>query len=163
MTGPISPAPHRRPAAAAADRRGFVADRPLWPAMRRGAAQRCPSCGKAPLFRRYLKPHDACGACGLAFSGHRADDLPPYLTVFVTAHLVAPGIVAMERLAPPPLWAGALLWSLIAIAICLLLLPVMKGAVIGQQWAWRMHGFHDGPVDAPTAPDRVSDPMADLS
>ena len=30
------------------------AERPMWPALRRGWARRCPSCGSGPLLRGYL-------------------------------------------------------------------------------------------------------------
>lgn len=137
------------------------AERPFWPALRRGLTKRCPSCGEGALYRAFLKPHDRCGVCGQDLSGHRADDLPPYATILIVGHLLIPALVALERVAPPPLWMAALLWSSAAIVLCLLLLPPVKGAVIALQWAFRMHGFHD-PGDAkPSAPDRVADPLAD--
>ena len=117
-------------------------DRPLWRSIGRGAALRCPCCGEGALYRAFLKPRSQCGVCGQEFSGHRADDLPPYLTILIAGHLLIPALVALERTAPPPLWAGVLLWSVAAIVLCLALLPSVKGAVIGLQWALRMHGFH---------------------
>ena len=35
----------------------------------------------------------------------------------------------------------ALFWLTVTMAASLLLLPRMKGAVVGQQWALFMHGF----------------------
>jgi uncharacterized protein (DUF983 family) len=32
-------------------------------------------------------------------------------------------------------------WPLTALGLCLLLLPRIKGAIVGWQWACRMHGF----------------------
>ena len=140
-----------------------AADRPLYPALVKGAAGRCPRCGEAPLYDGFLRIHDECGVCGLALREHRADDLPPYLTILIVGHLIVPGIAAMERLAPPPLWIGFLFWSAMAIILCLILLRPVKGAVIGMQWAWRMHGFGEEAADGPAAPDRVADPSADRS
>jgi len=37
---------------------------PLWLAIRRGLACRCPNCGGGRLFASYLKQVDACAACG---------------------------------------------------------------------------------------------------
>lgn len=155
-----APQPHPRHMHDAPE--SFASDRPLWRSVLRGARLRCPRCGEGRLYRSFLKPREACACCGLAFDGHRADDLPPYLTILIAAHLLAPPLLAVERLSPPPLWVGFLIWPLAAIALCLLLLPSVKGAVIGQQWAWRMHGFGEGGAQ-PSAPDRPSDPAADYS
>ena len=35
----------------------------------------------------------------------------------------------------------ALIWLTVAVVVSLLILPRMKGAVVGQQWALCMHGF----------------------
>ena len=40
-----------------------------------------------------------------------------------------------------PLLLVALFWLTVTTAVSLLLLPRMKGAVVGQQWALFMHGF----------------------
>ena len=128
---------------------------------RNGRAGRCPCCGHGALYRAYLKPQERCGDCGQDLSGHRADDLPPYLTILIAGHLLVPALVALERTAPPPLWVGAAMWSAAAVALCLVLLPPVKGAVIGLQWAFRMHGFSDAGDDAPDAPDRIADPNDD--
>ena len=40
-----------------------------------------------------------------------------------------------------PLLLDALFWLAVTVVVSLLLLPRMKGAVVGQQWALFMHGF----------------------
>ena len=40
-----------------------------------------------------------------------------------------------------PLLLVALFWLTVTVLMSLLLLPRMKGAVVGQQWALFMHGF----------------------
>jgi uncharacterized protein (DUF983 family) len=37
----------------------------------------------------------------------------------------------------------AVVWAALAVALSLLILPRVKGALIGYQWAVRMHGFGD--------------------
>jgi uncharacterized protein (DUF983 family) len=116
--------------------------RPLGLAMRRGFGCRCPNCGKGRLFRAYLKVVDACPVCGEDLSHQRADDAPPYITILVVGHIVLGGALAAEELWPhSPLWLGAVGWSLLAMILCLALLPRVKGALVGYQWALRMHGF----------------------
>lgn len=133
--------------------------RPVLPALLRGAARRCPACGEAELYQSYLKPKTDCDGCGEDLSGHRADDLPPYLTILVAGHVLVPAVLMTERLASPPLWVGYLLFGVLAAALCLLLLPPIKGAVIALQWAYRMHGFDPDAARSAAAPDRPADPM----
>ncbi len=131
---------------------GGVERRPWVTALRRGAAKRCPSCGKGKLFTGYTKTAAACGACGLDLSGHRADDAPPYVTIMIVGHLTIPLALAVTRIFEPSLaWQFALFLPLI-LALSLWLLPVSKGALVGVQWANRMHGFGDGREDALVEP-----------
>jgi uncharacterized protein (DUF983 family) len=111
------------------------------PALFRGFRRRCPSCGGGRMFSGYLSVEPACTNCGEAFSHHRADDAPAWATMLIVGHLMIP-VIMTARLAPDiPVWAHSLIWPLVALALCLLLLPCVKGAVIGYQWAHRMHGF----------------------
>ena len=114
----------------------------------RGARGKCPSCGEKHLFRAYLKVSDDCPTCGLNLSGHQADDAPPYFTIFIVGHVIVPVVLIVERLYTPPLYIHALLFCLLAIAVSLISLPMVKGAVVGLQWALRMHGFEsESPED----------------
>ena len=120
---------------------GYELPGSLVAAMVRGARHRCPRCGEGRLFRRWLKPVDRCAACNLDISGQRADDLPAYIGIFVTGHLLAPVIIALVT--GTQLSALALLAIIIPLAILMLiaLLQPSKGAVIGLQWWNGMHGF----------------------
>ena len=41
-----------------------IGARPVLTSLLRGAAQKCPACGKGAMFRRYLKVVDTCPYCG---------------------------------------------------------------------------------------------------
>ena len=110
-------------------------------AMWRGVLGLCPQCGEKTLFQKYLKISHKCSSCGLNLSGHQADDAPPYFTIFIVGHVIVPVALIVERLYTPPLYVHALLFCLLAIAVSLISLPMVKGAVVGLQWALRMHGF----------------------
>lgn len=110
-------------------------------AMLRGAKGRCPNCGAGRLFARYLKVADHCPVCEEALHHHRADDAPPYFTIFIAGHLVLPLLLAFEAAYKPALWLHAAIWGPVTIALCLALLPAVKGAIVGLQWALYMHGF----------------------
>ena len=115
--------------------------RPTSQALLRGWRSKCPACGEGVLFSKYLKVKPQCGYCGLDLHGHQADDAPPYFTIFITAHLVVPALVAIERFAEPALWVQLTLGLSLTAGLALFLLPRIKGATIGLQWAKYMHGF----------------------
>ncbi len=118
------------------------ADRPCWPAIRRGFAGHCPQCGEGKIFRAYLKVNDDCPSCGEEFHHQRADDAPPYLTIFIVGHVVAAMLMIADDAWPQlDMWIHMVLWPLVAILMSLWLLPGVKGALINYQWALRMHGF----------------------
>ena len=116
--------------------------RDLGPAIRRGFSLRCPHCGEGKMFRAYLKVADRCAVCGEDLSHQRADDAPAYLTMFIVGHFIVAGIVAAEDFWPnSSIWLVAFLACAAATLASLWLLPRIKGALIGYQWAMRMHGF----------------------
>lgn len=123
------------------------ATRDVTKAMLRGARQTCPACGKGALYGKYLKVADTCGHCGTELHHQRADDAPPYFVMVVTGHVVIAGVMILERMYAPPLWVHIALWFPLLMLMSLWMLPRVKGALIGLQWALRMHGF-GGPANA---------------
>jgi uncharacterized protein (DUF983 family) len=117
--------------------------RDLWTAFKRGLRGRCPRCGEGKLFRAFLKVDDHCAVCALDFTPHRADDLPAYLVIIIVGHVVVPLALMIEtNYSPPVAWQLAIYLPVTLVASLLLLQPV-KGAVVGVQWALRMHGFDE--------------------
>jgi uncharacterized protein (DUF983 family) len=127
------------------------AARPLARSMLRGALGRCPNCGDGALFEGFIKVSDSCARCGEILHHQRADDAPPYFVTFVVGHVVVSLVLAVEVAFSPPTWVHLLLWAPLTLILSLLLLRPIKGAIIGLQWANRMHGFGgevtDDPVD----------------
>jgi uncharacterized protein (DUF983 family) len=104
---------------------------PLWRAMKRGLKLRCPSCGKAPLYKSYLKVDPVCPRCGAANGAHRVDDAAAYFTVLIVGHVVVAPMLAFEAI-----WDASMAMVLgIAIpavgAVALGGLPFVKGAIVG--------------------------------
>jgi uncharacterized protein (DUF983 family) len=102
---------------------------------------KCPRCGEAHLFRKWLKPVDMCPACGQDWSLQRADDFPPYIAILITGHLMAPLIILLAaevRLSTGPMIAIVLP---IALALMIGILQPAKGAVIATQWWHGLVGF----------------------
>lgn len=136
---------------------GSQAPRDVWRSMLRGFGLRCPNCGKGRLFRSFLKVADACPACGEHLHHQRADDAPAYFTIVIVGHIIVGGVLALEKASAPPTWVHAIVWLPLTLVCSLWLLPRVKGALVGLQWALRMHGF-GGTADEveppPTAPSR---------
>ncbi|WP_372002465.1 DUF983 domain-containing protein [Tistrella mobilis] len=103
----------------------------FWRALRRGFARRCPRCGEAPAFAGYLKVRDHCDHCGEALDSYRADDAPPYFTIFLVGHIVVPLMLWVEKDWMPDLWVHVLLWIPLSLILTFLFLPRIKGAVLG--------------------------------
>ena len=119
-----------------------LAERAFWPSVWNGMNCRCPRCGKGWLFRGYIKVRDACDQCGLDYSRHRADDLPAYIAITIVGHILVVGLMHFEMGSEPVAPWVYMAWLVpLAIILPLAMLPPIKGAIVGLQWAKRMHGF----------------------
>ncbi len=82
-----------------------------------------------------------CNVCDLELHHHRADDGPAYLTILLVGHIMAPFLhIVFVNFRPDP-WVLALMFCSATLALCLYLLPRLKGVIIAFQWARNMHGF----------------------
>lgn len=109
--------------------------RPVWNGFSRGVRGKCPACGDGPLFSSYLKLATACSACRHDVGLYRADDGPAYFTILIVGHLViAPMMFFDFVLTWPIAWVLGLVLPAI-VGLALLLLPRVKGAFVGVQWA----------------------------
>ncbi len=61
--------------------------------------------------------------------------------MFVVGHLMVGGVLFVEQTMRPAFWVQVAIWIPLSIALSLYLLPRIKGALVGLQWALRMHGF----------------------
>jgi uncharacterized protein (DUF983 family) len=121
---------------------GGNADSRSWlRAMGRGIRKKCPQCGRGALFSGYTTTAASCAKCGLDLTGHQADDAPPYLTILVVGHVTILLALAVKQVFEPPLWLQFAIWAPTILILSFLFLPIAKGAMVGIQWANRMHGF----------------------
>ena len=126
---------------------GAIEKRDVWTALKRGFRGRCPRCGEGKLFRAFLKVDDNCSVCALDFTPHRADDLPAYLVIVIVGHLVVPLALLIETNYSPPVALQLEIYLPMTLILSLVLLQPVKGAVVGIQWALRMHGFDENATD----------------
>jgi len=110
-------------------------------AILRGARRKCPCCGEGALLTGYVTVKPTCESCGEALHHQRADDFPAYVVMMIVGHIVVPAALLVEQLYRPAIWIHMAVWLPLALVLALALLPVVKGAVVGWQWASFMHGF----------------------
>ena len=99
--------------------------------IRTGFKRQCPSCEEGKIFAGYLKLKTQCPTCAAPIGEIRADDFPPYLTIFIVGHILVPALVFVEINYHPPMMFQMILWPSLALILSLSLLPILKGAVIG--------------------------------
>jgi uncharacterized protein (DUF983 family) len=126
---------------------GLTEKRDVRTALKRGFRGRCPRCGEGKLFRAFLKVDNNCSVCSLDFTPHRADDLPAYLVIVIVGHIVVPLALIIETDYSPPVALQLSIYLPTVLILSLVLLQPVKGAVVGLQWALRMHGFDDNPPE----------------
>ncbi|MEE9588292.1 MAG: DUF983 domain-containing protein [Hyphomicrobiaceae bacterium] len=125
--------------------------REVWASLVRGARMRCPNCGQARLFVRFLKVANQCPNCDEELHHHRADDAPSYFVILIVGHLIVGLVVLVEATYHPPYWVHIALWLPLTLALTLVTLPPVKGALVALQWALGMHGFD--PTDGGASDD----------
>jgi uncharacterized protein (DUF983 family) len=123
------------------------------PALVRGLRGKCPRCGEAALFRKWLKPVDRCPHCKEDWSVQQADDFPAYIGIFVVGHLLAPVVIAMIGSFGMSAWLTLAIILPVAIVMLLVTLQPTKGGVIGFLWwhgigAFRQERRAETPKDA---------------
>jgi len=100
-------------------------------ALKRGFLCQCPACGQGNLFNGYLKVVRECAGCGAPLGSARADDAPPYFTIFIVGHIVGPLLLMVERAAAPSMLVMSLIFLPLTLVLTLGLLRPVKGATVG--------------------------------
>lgn len=109
----------------------------------RGLACKCIHCGEGKLFRKWLKVTDKCDVCGEEYHHHRADDFPAYIVILILGHVMVTLALMMEEFWAPPMWVHFAVTVPVTIALALVMLQPVKGAVVALQWRHGMHGFKE--------------------
>ncbi|ONG51881.1 hypothetical protein BKE38_15325 [Pseudoroseomonas deserti] len=122
---------------------------PLTTMLKRGAMNRCPVCGVGEVFAGYLVVVPACRHCDAPLGRVRADDAPPYFTIFIVGHVLLPGVFWVEKAYMPPMWLHMVVWLPLFTLACLVLLRPIKGATVGLMLRLGFGGDEDGPQERP--------------
>ncbi len=108
----------------------------------RGVRHRCPNCGEAPLYRKYLKVVDTCRGCDHALGQYRADDGPAYFTILLVGHLVIAPMLFLQWIWKAPIWMVLPLTLVPLAGVTLSALPRVKGALVGLLYSLGTTGEH---------------------
>jgi uncharacterized protein (DUF983 family) len=95
---------------------------------------RCPRCGVGPLFAGMLKLQPKCVACGLDFKPYDQGDGPAAFAIFFVAIPIVGGALLVQRWFSPPVWVHAFLWLPATVGLTILVLRVIKGWLVQQQF-----------------------------
>lgn len=102
--------------------------------VRSAVAGRCPRCGQGALFQQVLNVREACTGCGLNYKFIDTGDGPAVFAIFILGVLIVGGALYVEFTYLPPVWVHVVFWGILTPLVALILLRVIKGALIGQQY-----------------------------
>jgi uncharacterized protein (DUF983 family) len=108
-----------------------------------GLKRVCPRCGKGRLFKTglTLESEDSCSSCYLALARNDSGDGPAVFMVFILGFLLVPLALLFDALVSPPLWVHAVLWTVVALGICVFTLQPIKAYVVALQFKHRPHSW----------------------
>ncbi len=106
--------------------------------MVRGLKGLCPCCGEGKIFYRYLKVSHDCPVCAHDLDQYPSDDGPAYFTILLVGHVIVLPLLLFPFIwkAPTALVVPGVLIPLAALTM--LVLPRVKGAVIGLLYALKV-------------------------
>jgi len=116
----------------------IIASTPIMPSILRGLRGLCPCCGQGRLFYRYLKVSHDCEVCGHDLDQYPSDDGPAYFTILLVGHVIVLPLLLFPIIwtAPATVIVPAVLIPLASLTM--LVLPRVKGAVIGALYALKV-------------------------
>lgn len=96
----------------------------------------CPQCGKAKIFEKALSfsPRETCPECGFALGKHDNGDGPAVFLIFILGTLLVPLALWADHAFSIPLWVHGVLWTFIALILCLLSLKPIKSYIMHLQY-----------------------------
>lgn len=99
-----------------------------------GLRCRCPNCGEAPLFTRFLTVSPRCEACGQDLSKADSGDGPVVFIVLIVGAIGCGGLLFTEVTYRPPIWVEMVIWLPAIAALALGALRPFKATFIALQF-----------------------------
>jgi len=107
-------------------------------ALRRGFRGRCPACGQSRMFAGWLRVQAVCPKCLAPLGALRADDAPPYFTIFIVGHFIIGLAVALDLMVGLSVAAELAIFLPATTILSVALLRPVKGATVGLMLRLRM-------------------------
>lgn len=101
----------------------------------RGLRKRRPRCGDGPLFRRFMRLHTRCGACGMRL-GDRPGDTWGFWVIGDRIFIMVPMVLLYLGFSPESLWARILFLTLVLIPL-IVTMPHRFGACLAIDYKSR--------------------------
>ena len=96
----------------------------------------CPRCGQGKIFKPglTLEVVEKCPSCHLALAKNDSGDGPAVFLIFILGFLLVPLALLLDAFVTPPLWVHAVLWTVVALGICVFTMRPTKAYVIALQF-----------------------------
>lgn len=94
----------------------------------------CPQCGKAPMFRSWLKLQSHCPLCGLNYNFAAPDDGPAFFSLCIVAFPLSFFVVWLQVVFDPPYWVHLVTSFPLVVLGCVAPLPTIKGWLVASQY-----------------------------
>jgi len=110
-----------------------------------GVRCKCPRCLKGNLYpsKLNLSVKKTCDACGLDLSKNDSADGPAVFLIFILGALIVPIALWMDAIFTIPLWAHAVIWSVITLLLTVGMLKPLKSYIIFLQYKYRPDMLED--------------------
>jgi uncharacterized protein (DUF983 family) len=103
-------------------------------AAKKAMFNRCPRCGQGKLFKGFLSLRPACTSCGLDYAFIDSGDGPAVFVILIIGFIIVGLALWVDISWSPPFWVHILLWLPLTLILCLPLLRLLKGLMIGLQY-----------------------------
>jgi uncharacterized protein (DUF983 family) len=99
----------------------------------------CPKCGTPRIFPNIftLEVKDKCDACGLDLKDHDSGDGPAFFALTILCFVLTPLALWLAFIIEIPLWAHAVIWTFVSIAICIATMQPLKAYFIALNYKYR--------------------------
>jgi len=94
----------------------------------------CPKCGKAPMFRKWLKLQTHCPLCGLNYNFAAPDDGPAFFSLCIVAFPLSFFVVWLQVAFDPPYWVHLVTSFPLVMLGCVIPLGYIKGWLVASQY-----------------------------
>ena len=94
----------------------------------------CPRCGKGHVFKGYLTIRPKCEVCGLDLAFADTGDGPAFFVMSFVGIVVVALALWAEFTYEPPIWLHLVMWTILSIALSLILVRPLKGVLVNLQY-----------------------------